>query len=57
MVGAPLAETVAAPAPDAVDHLARARAIFEDMRKAYAAGDFARYGELLQDLGRALTPP
>ncbi|MBS0526443.1 MAG: UPF0182 family protein [Proteobacteria bacterium] len=57
MVGAPLGTVAAAPAPDALDHLARARAIFEDMRKAYAAGDFARYGELLQDLGRALAAP
>jgi hypothetical protein len=57
VVGAPLATTGVAAAPDSVDHLARARAIFEDMRKAYAAGDFTRYGELLQDLGRALAAP
>jgi uncharacterized membrane protein (UPF0182 family) len=55
MVGVPLATTTA-PAPSA-DRLGRARAIFEDMRKAYAAGDFTRYGELLQELGRALAAP
>ena len=57
MVGAPLATTAAAAVPASIDHLARARAIFEDMRKAYAAGDFTRYGELLQELGHALDSP
>jgi len=37
--------------------VARARAVFEAMQKAYAAGDFAHYGELLQELGRILSPP
>ena len=36
--------------------LARAGAVFAEMQKAYAAGDFARYGELLQELGRILSP-
>ena len=57
IVGAPLAAATATAEPASVDRLTRARAIFEDMRKAYAAGDFARYGELLQDLGRALAAP
>ena len=57
IVGAPLAAATATAEPASVDRLASARAIFEDMRKAYATGDFTRYGELLQDLGRALAGP
>jgi hypothetical protein len=37
------------------ERLARAGAVFSEMQKAYAAGDFARYGELLQELGRILS--
>jgi len=57
LVGAP----AAAPRPPASaatgDTLARARAVFRDMQQAYAAGNFARYGELLQQLERLLAPP
>jgi hypothetical protein len=37
--------------------LARAHRVFEDMQKAYASGNFARYGELLQELGAILSGP
>jgi hypothetical protein len=33
------------------------RSGFEEMQRQYAAGRFARYGELLQELGELLTPP
>ena len=52
-----------APAPGAAkttlgnDTLERARALFREMRQEYAAGNFARYGELLQQLGSLLLPP
>jgi len=52
-----------APAPSAAkttpgnDTLERARALFLEMRQEYAAGNFARYGELLQQLGNLLLPP
>ena len=36
------------------DTLERARAIFSQMQQAYAAGNFARYGELLDQLGKLL---
>jgi hypothetical protein len=36
--------------------LERARAVFREMQKEYAAGNFARYGELLQQLGKLLLP-
>ncbi len=39
------------------DKLGQARAVFEEMKRAYAAGNFARYGELLDELGKLLPPP
>ena len=39
------------------DKFGQARAVFEEMKRQYAAGNFARYGELLQELGKLLTPP
>jgi uncharacterized protein len=37
--------------------LEQARSLFQEMNQQYAAGNFARYGELLQELGRLLSPP
>lgn len=34
--------------------LERARLLFDEMQREYAAGNFARYGELLQQLGKLL---
>ena len=39
------------------DTLERARAVFREMQQEYAAGNFARYGELLQQLGKLLLRP
>jgi uncharacterized membrane protein (UPF0182 family) len=36
--------------------LERARALFGEMQREYASGNFARYGELLQQLGKLLLP-
>jgi uncharacterized protein len=36
------------------DTLDRARAVFREMQQEYASGNFARYGELLQQLGKLL---
>jgi uncharacterized membrane protein (UPF0182 family) len=36
--------------------LERARALFDEMQREYASGNFARYGELLQQLGKLLQP-
>jgi uncharacterized membrane protein (UPF0182 family) len=47
--GAPNTETGA-------DRLERARAVFQEMQQEYASGNFARYGELLQQLGKLLVP-
>jgi len=39
------------------DKLGRARALFREMQRQYAAGNFTRYGEPLQQLEKLLTPP
>ena len=36
--------------------LERARVLFGEMQREYASGNFARYGELLQQLGKLLQP-
>ncbi|HEV2365083.1 MAG TPA: UPF0182 family protein [Caulobacteraceae bacterium] len=46
----------APPPPATGDALARARQVFGDMQRAYAAGDFVRYGQLMAELGRILAP-
>jgi hypothetical protein len=56
-VPAPTATAAAAPATGTGNEtLARARALFGEMQREYAAGNFARYGELLQQLGKLLLP-
>jgi uncharacterized membrane protein (UPF0182 family) len=40
-----------------LERLARARAVFREMQQQYAAGNFARYGELLQQLEKVLAAP
>ena len=52
----PVMPSVSGAEPGA-DTLERARAIFREMQQAYAAGNFARYGELLDQLGKLLLPP
>lgn len=39
------------------NRLDQARSVFQEMNREYAAGNFARYGELLQELGKLLSPP
>ncbi len=39
------------------NRLDQARTLFQEMNQQYAEGNFARYGELLQELGRLLSPP
>ncbi len=43
-----------APGPD---QLAHARDVFRQMQQAYAAGDYVRYGQLMQQLGQILGSP
>jgi len=55
-VGASVPQPATASAPAGADRLAQARIVFEAMQKAYANGDFARYGELLDQLNKILSP-
>jgi uncharacterized protein len=57
LVGAPAESTVSAAHASGAEKLDRARALFEEMQRQYATGNFARYGELLEQLGKLLTPP
>ena len=45
----------AAPSAANPDQLKQARAVFSAMREAYASGDYARYGQLMQQLGQILS--
>jgi uncharacterized membrane protein (UPF0182 family) len=55
LVGASASTAAGAPAPGTGNEmLERARALFGEMQREYAAGNFARYGELLQQLGKLL---
>ncbi len=57
LVGASASTTAGAPATGTGNEmLERARALFGEMQREYAAGNFARYGELLQQLGKLLQP-
>jgi hypothetical protein len=57
LVGASAPTTAAAGVPAAGtsnETLERARALFGEMQREYASGNFARYGELLEQLGKLL---
>ena len=40
-----------------LDRFKRAQGVFREMQRAYAAGDFVRYGQLMQDLERVFSSP
>ena len=58
--GAPEQPQPGKPAPAAgasPDQLTQARVVFLEMQKAYAGGDYVRYGQLMQQLGQILSSP
>ncbi len=57
LVGASARPTSSSTDAEKNDTLERARAVFQEMQHQYAAGDYARYGELLQQLEKLLTAP
>jgi hypothetical protein len=58
LVGAPAEQAgETPPAATDLDRFKRAQGIFHDMQRAYAAGDFVRYGQLMQDLERVFSSP
>jgi uncharacterized membrane protein (UPF0182 family) len=58
LVGAPAQSNVASGAgkPDS-SRLDQARAVFQEMKRQYALGNYSKYGELLQQLEQLLTSP
>ncbi|HEY3798716.1 MAG TPA: UPF0182 family protein [Caulobacteraceae bacterium] len=52
--GAAGAVAATGPSPD---QLKQARTVFQQMQQAYAAGDYVRYGQLMQQLGQILATP
>jgi len=58
LIGAPASSAVSsAEFENAADRLDRVRAIFQEMQRQYANGNFTRYGELLQQLEKLLSSP
>ncbi len=57
LVGIASEQPKGAAAATDLNRLEEARSVFRDMQKEYAAGNFARYGELLQQLEKILVPP
>jgi uncharacterized protein len=53
----PAGAVAAPPSMANPDQLNQARAVFRDMRQAYASGDYVRYGKLMQQLGQILSSP
>ena len=59
LVGAPVQANVSSTGTgtETDNRLERARAVFQDMQRQYASGNYARYGELLQQLEKVLGSP
>jgi uncharacterized membrane protein (UPF0182 family) len=59
LVGAPVQANVSSTGTgtETDNKLERARAVFQDMQRQYASGNYARYGELLQQLEKILGSP
>jgi uncharacterized protein len=58
LVGASIRSNVSsADGETGVDRLDRARAVFQEMQRQYASGNFSKYGDLLQQLEKLLTSP
>jgi len=58
LVGTPIRPVVSSTEVETeAGRLERARAVFEEMQRQYASGNFTRYGELIQQLEKLLTSP
>jgi len=56
LVGAPVRPAISSAEVETdADRLERARTVFQEMQRQYANGNFARYGELLQQLEKLLS--
>jgi hypothetical protein len=57
LVGASVRSNVSSSNMETDDRLDRARTVFQEMQRQYASGNYAKYGELLQQLEKLLTSP
>jgi uncharacterized protein len=57
LVGASLRPNASAANVETDDRIGRARTVFQEMQRQYASGNYAKYGELLQQLEKLLTSP
>jgi uncharacterized protein len=57
MVGASTRPNISSAGIETDDRIDRVRAVFQEMQRQYASGNYAKYGELLQQLEKLLTSP
>jgi uncharacterized protein len=57
LVGASTQPNISAANMETESRIDRARAVFQEMQRQYASGNFAKYGELLQQLEKLLASP
>jgi uncharacterized membrane protein (UPF0182 family) len=57
LVGASTRPNISSANVETEGRIDRARAVFQEMQHQYASGNYAKYGELLQQLEKLLTPP
>jgi uncharacterized protein len=57
LIGASIRPNVSSADMETDGRLDRARTVFQEMQRQYASGNYAKYGELLQQLEKLLTSP
>ncbi len=57
LVGASIRSNISSTHMETDDRIDRARTVFQEMQRQYASGNYAKYGELLQQLEKLLTSP
>ena len=57
MVGGSTRPNISSAGIETDDRIERVRAVFQEMQRQYASGNYAKYGELLQQLEKLLTSP
>jgi uncharacterized membrane protein (UPF0182 family) len=57
LVGGSIAPRASSSNVETDDRLDKVRAVFQDMQRQYASGNYLRYGELLQQLEKLLNSP
>jgi hypothetical protein len=57
LVGASVRPSTSSGGTETDNRIDRARIVFQEMQRQYASGNYARYGELLQELEKLLMNP